>query len=47
MVMEAPPGQMSCVTAWTEARAWALSEQRKEESVKQIPIKGRYPWGNA
>ena len=44
MGMEAQP---SCVVTWTKARAWTLWEQRKEESMGQIPVEGGYPWGNA
>ena len=47
MGIEAPPGWVSFVAAWTKVMAQALLGQRKEESAGQVPVEGGYPWGNA
>ena len=45
MGMEAPPGQVSHVTAWTKVRAWAPLVMGKEKSVQQVPVEGGTPGG--
>ena len=46
MRTESSPSQASCVTIWTMVRAQMPLVQRKEESVGQVPVEGRYPWRN-
>ena len=41
--MVAPLGWVSHVTIWTEVRTRVLLVQRKEESMGQVPVKGRIP----